>query len=255
MSSIPSSRTSMSVLGVALAALLSSPAQAEPPSPLFGLEDTPYGASHQEWAARYWQWFFSLPAGAHPLFGSADCSAGQTGRVWFLGGAFETVDEGGQLYARATRDCTLPSSTVLFLPLIDAECSELEGNGATEEELRTCATGLGDFITQDSLLLEIDGQPVDVDLMTHRMQSPFFSFGPLPEDNLFGVPQWSGETSPSVSDGVYVMLRPLRVGSHTIHFEASLDPTSIGFSVFNVDVTYNLTVVHRRFYSLPSVPQ
>jgi hypothetical protein len=54
-----------------------------------------------------------------------------------------------------------------------------------------------------------------------------------------------GVTSLSVADGVYVMLAPLSVGTHEIHFEATVKFTedSDGFDfVFIQDVTYNITV-------------
>ena len=56
----------------------------------------------------------------------------------------------------------------------------------------------------------------------------------LTDDNLFGVR--AGRYGPTVDSGVYLMLRPLSAGEHTIHIFASDDAT------FTVDVTYELTV-------------
>ena len=56
----------------------------------------------------------------------------------------------------------------------------------------------------------------------------------LPDNNIFGVAP--GEYGPNVDDGFYLLLPPLRVGQHTIHFHGSLAHYN------SLDVTYNLTV-------------
>lgn len=49
-------------------------------------------------------------------------------------------------------------------------------------------------------------------------------WGPLPADSLFGDPVNfpAGLTSQSVADGYYVMLTPLSVGQHTLHFTGGI---------------------------------
>src|SRR5437868_1105498 len=54
--------------------------------PILPVQSKPYGKSYGEWSAEFWKWEFSLPINQHPLFDTADCSAGQSGQVWFLGG-------------------------------------------------------------------------------------------------------------------------------------------------------------------------
>jgi hypothetical protein len=43
--------------------------------------------------------------------------------------------------------------------------------------------------------------------------------------------------SPAVSQGVFLMLRPLSVGQHTVHFSGDFGPGN-----FALDVTYHITV-------------
>ena len=57
----------------------------------------------------------------------------------------------------------------------------------------------------------------------------------LPDNNIFGVAP--GDYEPNVDDGFYLLLPPMRVGQHTIHFHGSL-PRFYS----TLDVTYNLTV-------------
>jgi hypothetical protein len=205
----------------------------------------PYGKSYGEWSAKHWQWEYSLPVDHHPLFDTADCSAAQSGPVWFLGGTFTTVSPSpGVVIGNATRDCTVPADKALFFPIIDAECATAEGNGTTEQELRDCAEGLIDHAV--NLSCEVDGVAVQ-NLAAFRVQSPLFTWGPLPENNLFQDPVTfpAGTTSPSVSDGYFLLLAPLSVGSHTIHFKGSAVFTQAqdGFDFrFSLDITYHLMV-------------
>src|SRR5713101_9232359 len=63
-----------------------------------------FGMTYGEWSAAWWQWAFSLPVDHHPLFDTADCSAGQSGKVWFLGASFApSVTSGGDVIAFADR--------------------------------------------------------------------------------------------------------------------------------------------------------
>jgi hypothetical protein len=211
-------------------------------SRVYPLSANPHGASYGEWSTRHWQWLYSLPVDHNPLFDTADCSTGQTDHVWFLGGTFTTTTVGGTVIGRVTRECKIPSGTDLFFPLLDAECSTLEGNGTTEAELRACARSDADLIIPGSLFCVIDGTPVS-DPSQFRVQSPLFTFGPLPANNALGAPQ--GSTSPSVSDGYFVMLKPLSVGEHTLHFGGTADLTPVGGPIFIQDITYHITVVPR----------
>jgi hypothetical protein len=210
----------------------------------------PHGISYGDWSARWWQWCYSLPVDQHPLFDTADCSAGQSGPVWFLGGTFTVIDENPDdplVEGIAERDCTIPVGTSLFFPILNVECSTIEGNGETEAELRDCAVLNADHIVPGSLVCTIDGVAVQ-NLSTFRVESPLFEIGPLPDNNIlesFGLDAPEGSTSPAVGDGVYVMIPPLPVGKHTLHFEGAAVYTTAadGFDLmFILDITYHITV-------------
>jgi hypothetical protein len=222
--------------------LMAPPTNAD--SRVFPVNSHPHGSSYAEWSAKHWQWLYSLPVDHHPLFDTADCSAGQSGQVWFLGGTFTLSTANGIVIGKVTRNCTIPPGKALFFPLLDAECSTIEGNGTTEEELRACAKSSADPIILGSLFCVVDGNPVSA-LAQYRVQSPLFNFGPLPENNVLeasGIVAPAGSTSPSVSDGYFVILKPLSVGRHTIHFGGTADLTSSGGPIFIQDITYNITV-------------
>ena len=88
-------------------------------------------------------------------------------------------------------------------------------------------------IMDNPILLEaeVDGRSLQ-NLNAYRAFSPVFSIT-HPPDSIFGVPQ--GTYTPQISDGYWVMLAPLSVGTHTIHFKGILGS-------FETEVTYVLTV-------------
>jgi hypothetical protein len=227
-------------------ALVAAPAPAGDNTPgVLPVNSDPNGLTYEEWSARHWQWLYSMPIDAHPLFDTADVSAGQKGEVWFLGGTFSAIElEPGVVVGMANRTVTIPSGKKLFFPLVDVEAATLEGNGDTEAELRAAAKFFADFIVPDSLFCEIDGVSVK-NLPDYRVQSPLYVYGPLPDNNVLqfsGLDAPKGSTSNSVSDGVFVMLAPLSAGKHTVHFGGTLDLSSVGGTVFIQDITYNITV-------------
>jgi len=207
-----------------------------------------YGKTYGEWSAEHWKWLYSMPVDRHPLFDTADCSEDQSGPVWFLGGTFIVIEaKPGVVVGNATRNCTVPGGKSLFFPILDSECGSVEGNGTTDAELRACAKASMDHVT--TVTCEIDGVTVTKLEKKYRVQSPLFTFGPLPENNVlqaFGLVAPAGTTSLSVSDGIFLMVAPLSTGDHTIHFTGSLIYTLAqdGFDFsFSLDITYNLTVL------------
>src|SRR4051812_48621072 len=104
---------------------------------------------------------------------------------------------------------------------------------------------------EHTLTLEIDGHAVTGlnDLRAHS--EPFASL--VPEnmedrvwttcagsiaDNACGIPV--GSEREAVTDGYWVMLRPLSPGTHHLHFAASV-LVSVDY-VFSLDITYDLVV-------------
>lgn len=198
------------------------------------------GHSYGEWAAMWWQAAFATPVvnGDHPII-SGGAFQGPEGVV-FLAGVFADPDD------PAVVEITIPAGTPLFFPVVNYECSVFEPppfHGDNEAELRACANHLFDNNATD-LFAVIDGKPVNK-LGDYRTESPLFSWGPLPEDNIFaffGVDAPAGTTSPAVDVGVYLLLPPLSVGVHTIEFGA----TNSGELSGSINTRYKITVAPRR---------
>ena len=229
--SIPSALRNFLAVGVFLGLQATGALLASNPNPgIVPPHSRPHGMTYGEWGARWWQWVFSIPAASNPVLDStgAYCGVGQSGGVWFLAGTF-----GGD----ATRNCTVPPGRMLFFPIVNVECSTLEGNGATEAALRACANGwINDNLAVATLSATIDGVPVQ-NLGSYRAESPLFTFT-LPPGNVFeffGIPAPAGTTSPAVADGIWLMLTPLPAGNHTVSF-------NIAGPIFSLAINYNLTV-------------
>lgn len=201
----------------------------------------PFSNTYGEWSAKWWQWNYSLPINSHPLFDSADCSAGQSGKVWFLGGTFAAIEEEpGVVRGEADRECHIPQGTALFFPILNVECNAILDGSADEDFLRECANSVADHIQE--LQVTIDGNEVE-HIGLYRAESPLFTIGPLPDDNIIGAD--AGSSFDAVGDGFFIMLAPLPVGEHDIHFEGAAVFTIVedGFDLrFEQDITYHIEV-------------
>ncbi len=187
------------------------------------------GKTYAQWSAKWFQWSLGIPASGHPLADEtgANAGAGQSGRVWFLGGVFNAS-------GTVVRNITIQPGTALFFPIINADCSDLESDpwhGETESEMRTCAQS--HMNKTSGILLEVDGKAV-TDLSRYRVTSGIFDFT-VPSDNVLGVA--GPADGQAVSDGYYIMLAPLSKGEHTLHFGGTFDEFG-----YTLDITYHITV-------------
>jgi len=218
-----------------------------PQPKVIATDSAAYGRTYGEWSAAWWQWAFSIPVASHPLFDNGDCSVGQSGPVWFLGGKFCAT--GAICSGSATRSCVVPASKALFFPVINVEDSAPEEPGfgcgdslppllsGTIAEMRKCDESFIDGT--HGLKVDVDGRALLNLKSNFRVQSAQFDIT-LPSDNLLTAigegPFAAGTYSPAVDDGIYVLLPPLSVGSHTLHFQGSFA------NGFKESITYNLTV-------------
>jgi hypothetical protein len=206
------------------------------------------GRTYSEWSAAAFQWLMSLPYTHHPLFDTADCSEGQSGHVWFIDGR---LGAGGPI----VRSCTIPAGTALFLmiaangPVDNTGCAgdAVQLTNFTIDELRAFARDNLEGFLDDRGMAEVDGVLVDGLSGFHtpyRAQSTVFSYTVPPFDNILELingacyrnpPAAALRVDEAVADGVYVMIKPLSVGQHTIRFG---NPRGIPLgSVYHITVT------------------
>lgn len=202
-----------------------------------------------DWSAAWRQWADSMPADNHPLFDTAtSCAEGNSGPVWFLGGkfcAFPTPP--GQICdnSHAERKCKVPSGVSLYFPVVNASC--LDGEAAAGQclsagpNISQMRSTVADMIDHtENLEVSVDGKLIEGNLKNKfRIQSTVYT-SLLPDNNLY---QALGETNITkgqyngVDDGIYVMLKPLSKGLHTLNFKGRFTQFD-----FNLDITYKLLV-------------
>jgi hypothetical protein len=188
---------------------------------------TPLGRSYSEWAAEWWKWALETPTSVNPNLDTTGehCHVNQPEDVWFLAGSFGTDP--------VTRECTVPPGRPLLFPLINVGSFAFPTDPPemrTEEFLRSQVAPIEDAVIH----VEIDGVPVDNPRQYLEMSVVFDVF--LPEENVFDT----GEEltlSPSVDEGFYLFVFPLKPGEHTIHWQASSEAFD-----FSQDITYHITV-------------
>lgn len=223
------------MIGIALglAVVPASKAIAASPNPdVFPTDEVVLGMTYGEWSAAWWKYVFAIPAANNPTndITGQFCDIKQSGPVRLLAGlnSGEAVE----------RNCTVPSGKAIFFPIINVECSTVEPEPfscSNEAECRACAGAFADAIGISTLKASIDGINVHA-LSGYRVQSPFFNFT-LSGNNILGLPAGTGS---SVSDGYWLMLKPLPPGNHVIHFEGAF-VSGLG-NGFSQNVTYHLTV-------------
>jgi len=275
------------VICVALAAAGATPATAGGHG--HGSDDRPtvlppdsriLGRTYGEWNAKWWKWLFETPFHESPVFSGGpgapnayqpvDCSAGQRGRVWFLGGTFlPTGSTDDSANSDVYRSCDVAAGTYLYLPMINSEADNLlcpKNTTYSAKELIALATGSIDRVPPDSLTAEIDGVPV-TGLAKYRSPSRWFSYR-LPGDNLGQLPDVCGKsfrrgTMPppvdhhggAIADGYYLMVAPLSPGEHSLKFggKAYFPQEDGSVFVFTQNVNYEITVKcrghHQRWSS------
>lgn len=212
-----------------------------------------YGRTYEEWAAEWWQWAAELPADEnHPFLadGEVDCSLGQQGHVWFLGG---TYAESGE----ADRQCAIPAHKALFFPIVNVLCSPFTGDDPAA--LLACAENPpvpeGFEFQMNPLSARIDGKKIGNMKKFYTLSEETFVLGPLPgplpEDNIFynpDHPEWGavpGAEAPGATSGYFLLLPPLYPGEHTISFSGEilvLDPDKVPVYEFKLDISYKLEV-------------
>ena len=171
---------------------------------LFPPNSRPYGLTFSQWIVEWWRWLLSIPKESNPAFdmsGSHVSEKQVNPNVWFLTGTF-----GGSVVRR----CKIPLGKAILIPVINYECSFAEEQRVTtESELKLkCEKEIDDiknlYFGIDELFLR--------DLSAYRTRSPLFDVD-LGKNNILGVPEC---TTKMISDGYWIFVKPLRIGSHKL---------------------------------------
>jgi hypothetical protein len=190
------------------------------------------GKTYGQWSAAWWQWAANISEPNSPVDDPTgkNCAVHQKGPVWFLAGTGQQT---------TSPHCTIPEGKAILFPVINGECSQVERNGTTDAELRACADGQMDAVTETSA--SVDGTAIPLGSPADgrfRFASPLFQITFAPNNGFYPDGSVAG-TGPSVADGFWVLLRPLGSGRHTIDFHGK---AVFGTFVFEITVHYAILV-------------
>lgn len=237
-----------SLLSLLVAAGVSTAsARSAPPLPpsaddgVYSVNGTPHGKTYGQWAVAFWQWALSIPYATNPWANDATgdfAGVAQSGPVWFLGGSL------GDSFVR---EFEMPAGKSLLLPvhpwifgatIFDCEPS-VPGVPCDVQTLRDTAAFAADQVTH--LEVYVDGNAID-DLFDYRVTSPTSFNVTLPDGSVpteFGAGLAAGTYGPHVSDGYYLLLKKLSVGSHVIFVHVESDLGIVYDQTYHIEVVPN----------------
>jgi hypothetical protein len=187
---------------------------------------------YEELSIKWWQWAESIPVSKNPLLDKTGENAdiGQSGRVWFLAGTFfDTTGTNGVF-----RTVEIPEGEAFFFPVVNGVNTPLPYDPIA---LRQALTQYIDGVDPKTLEVTVDNYPLK-NLKNFRVASRFFvftDFPPLPADSLLTFSGVTIKDRIAVSDGYWIMLKPLPVGTHTIIIRGNIGN-------FETHVTYNIKI-------------
>jgi hypothetical protein len=221
--------------GVLLAAALLVIPAAMGAGPAYPFKAKTSGFKTKDWAVQWWQWAYGIPEGYSPLIDDTGeyAAIGQRGPVWFLVGAY-TID------GVESRTITIPEGKSLFFPIL---ARQFDNVGAVTpksvEDLQADAAAFAMAVDLLTLSCSVDGIAL-TDLPKRRVISGPFEYTVGPGTLPVGFGAEAGDVVyPAVSDGYWVMLKPLAPGNHVVEFSGAVG----GDFDYVQDVTYNITVV------------
>ncbi len=194
---------------MALVVAPSGVAQANPNPGVLPPDSNTFGRTYAEWSVAWWQWAFGTPysQSAWTDETGARCGVGQSGHVWFLAGVANAS-------GTVTRDCTVPSETALFVPILNVEWDQEDAPlnkqrvpvPYSEAELRQIAASIIDATA--GLFITVDGAPVTL-TDAYRIKSAPFTYTMSATDNSYGL-TCTGTTAPvcTILDGRKVRTVP-----------------------------------------------
>jgi hypothetical protein len=207
----------------------------------------PYGLSYEEWAAKWWQFFYGQSTNNMQPLGSPGICEGPASRVLFLNGSPTTTTE--------TKQATIFADTPLFFAILaftaDNTACPITNFTTNSAEVLAVEAVSGWTSAATLITCTIDGVAVpgleNPTNTIYNVVSVPFSYTAAEKDNIVAVSE--GEPClpggltvyPAVADGVYLMLSPLSPGKHKIHFVGEAGP---GGAFLKIDITYDITVLH-----------
>jgi len=185
----------------------------------FPVNSSPYDISFKEWTQKWWQWYISIPKQHNPNFEDAegvkyepkDCSYLQdpASPVFFV--PYIMREKG----AFTTMTCNVPQNKSIMIGIDNGlmDCGDPIVQPKTVDTLEKIVKESNIFPNEFDITL--DGNPLALtNEEKDRVLSEPFNITE-PKNNIWDEPPG---TYLSVADGWYLMLKPLPLGEHTLHY-------------------------------------
>jgi hypothetical protein len=203
---------------------------------LYSRNENPFEISWEDWAAKWWNWIFSIPEPNNPIDSTKPSVMAQehsaSDKAVFLAGARN---------GDANRTISsMPANKGCFFPVAVCECSCAEFPNYDNEQLKKCARD-GNKVSH--MEVNIDGQVLPMEeLKKYFVETKWFDLQNIVNGNIFSAQPGK---SNAYSVGYWLFLKPLKSGSH---FDLSINQSTEDdeFSkTFNCaySVKYNISVV------------
>ena len=197
------------------------------------------GKTYAEWSAAWVQWDLAIPEGQNPQDDptGAFCNQSQTGPVSPGGPQRRGVGVGHSCLHDSTWQAPAAAAPLLRerLPL---PRPRVRARPRPELEQFLADGAKAALGNPTNLLVELDGVSYKADAVTHRFTSPLFDFIADPSLNAWDS-CFTNTSQPAVTDGYWLMFKPLTPGTHKLHFFGT---SSAGGAGFSIETTYDLTV-------------
>jgi hypothetical protein len=197
---------------------------------LYSKGDSPFGISHEDWLAKYWNWDLSIPLDpeTNTFAGLKDngCMVHKDNSMVML------VDTavGGVWNQR----CTISQNEGILIPLWTGECDQGSKGyeSASSKQLSDCARGFdlgkvkGQVKVDNNLVATLDALDYTTNVMNNVSEVYTKQFNAtLPNDTHSPTERFG--TFPAAAHGWFVFLKPLNPGDHTVYYENSVLPTTL----------------------------
>ncbi len=206
----------------------------------FEVNSSPYNTTYADWAAKWWQWYVSVPKTHSPNnldypnhIQNQTCSVLQdpSSPVFFLFTPY--VEE-----KVADRTCDIPQGKAILIPIVSGE---MDTGDPTLRENST--KGLEDTATSGNdnavISVTLDGSKLDFDQdQKYRILTKPFEIN-LPQHNIWEEKEKPGKYT-GVAEGYFLLLKPLTTGNHTLYYEAGTGEPNP--NQYAQSVTYHLNV-------------
>jgi hypothetical protein len=188
---------------------------------------------YKELSIKWWKWAESIPISSNPILapsGRYDASISQSGDVWFLAGTNNTTG--------VVRTVEIPAGKALFFPIFNGVASQDDGTGFdTPEKRQKAIEDYIDLVTVHTFKLD------DKKLDNYRVESKPFEFTNFPTPDYLKLSDLTLQRPiPAISDGYWIMLKPLPVGKHTIIIHGKLVYGEKPEDFIETQVTYKIKI-------------